>query len=62
MKYNNILSESKNGLTTITINRPSKLNALNRETINELHEAFKDADEDKTTKVIIITGSGEKHL
>ena len=60
MKYNNILSESKNGLTTITINRPSKLNALNRETINELHEAFKDADEDKTTKVIIITGSGEK--
>jgi len=60
MNYNNILSEFNNGLTTITINRPSKLNALNRETINELHQAFKAADEDKTTKVIIITGSGEK--
>ncbi len=60
MNYNNILSESNNGICTITINRPSKLNALNRETINELHQAFKAADEDKTTKVIIITGSGEK--
>ncbi|MFK5982050.1 MAG: enoyl-CoA hydratase-related protein [Flavobacteriaceae bacterium] len=60
MNYNNILSVSNNGLTTITINRPSKLNALNRETIYELHQAFKKADEDKTTKVIIITGSGEK--
>ena len=60
MTYNNILSESKNGLTTITINRPSKLNALNSETINELHQAFKNADEDRNTKVIIIIGSGEK--
>ncbi len=60
MSYNNILSESNNGLTTITINRPSKLNALNSETINELHCAFKNADEDKNIKVIIITGSGEK--
>ena len=60
MNYNNILSETNNGLTTITINRPSKLNALNRETISELHQAFKAADEDKATKVIIITGSGEK--
>ncbi|PHS67002.1 MAG: enoyl-CoA hydratase [Flavobacterium sp.] len=60
MNYNNILSEFNNGITTITINRPSKLNALNRDTINELHQAFKAADEDKTSKVIIITGSGEK--
>ncbi len=60
MKFNNILSETTKGLTTITINRPSKLNALNKETINELHQAFKIAEEDRTTKVIIITGSGEK--
>ena len=60
MTYNNILSETNNGLTTITINRPSKLNALNSETIKELHDAFKTADEDKNTKLIIITGSGEK--
>ena len=60
MNFENILTESNEGLTTITINRPSKLNALNRDTIQELHEAFKIADEDKNTKVIIITGSGDK--
>ena len=60
MSYNNILSEEKNGITTITINRPNKLNALNIDTIDELHEAFKEADADKKTKVIIVTGSGEK--
>ena len=60
MKYNNILSDYQNGITTITVNRPNKLNALNSETIEELHEAIKSADKDKKTKVIIITGSGEK--
>jgi len=60
MRYNNILSENNGGLTTITINRPNKLNALNKETIQELHDAFDDAEQDKNIKVIIITGSGEK--
>jgi enoyl-CoA hydratase len=60
MSYENILSEHDNGITTITINRTSKLNALNRATIKELHEAFKEADELEQTKVIIVTGSGEK--
>ncbi|MAP81725.1 MAG: enoyl-CoA hydratase [Aequorivita sp.] len=60
MKYNNILSETSNGITTITINRPSKLNALNRETIQELHNAFDEANASSKTKVIIVTGSGEK--
>ncbi len=60
MNYSNILSEENNSITTITINRPSKLNALNKETINELHDAFKEANLDKNTKVIIVTGSGEK--
>ncbi len=60
MKYQNILSRTENGITTITINRPSKLNALNRETIQELHEAFEEADNSAETKVIIVTGSGEK--
>jgi len=60
MTYENILSDYQNGITTITINRPSKLNALNKATIEELHEAFKAANNDNETKVIIITGSGEK--
>ncbi|WP_298555800.1 enoyl-CoA hydratase-related protein [uncultured Algibacter sp.] len=60
MSYNNIISEEHNGITTITINRPKKLNALNLETIKELHDAFDDANQDRNTKVIIVTGSGEK--
>jgi enoyl-CoA hydratase len=60
MNYTNILSETQNGITTITINRPNKLNALNKNTIQELHDAFKSANKDKNTKVIILTGSGEK--
>jgi enoyl-CoA hydratase len=60
MSYNNILTEELNGITTITINRPSKLNALNIETIQELHDAFKTSNLDKNIKVIIVIGSGEK--
>ncbi|MEM7084751.1 MAG: enoyl-CoA hydratase-related protein [Bacteroidota bacterium] len=60
MNYEHILSHFDNGIITITINRPSKLNALNKALIKELHEAFKEADKDRDTKVIIITGSGEK--
>lgn len=60
MNFENILSSTQNGITTITINRPSKLNALNKATIFELHEAFDAANKDADTKVIIVTGSGEK--
>jgi enoyl-CoA hydratase len=60
MSYQNILSKTNDGITYITINRPNKLNALNKDTIQELHDAFKSANKDKQTKVIIITGSGEK--
>jgi len=60
MNYENIQSAHSNGITTITINRPKKLNALNKATIQELHDAFDEANKDKATKVIIITGSGEK--
>lgn len=60
MSYHNILSEYDNGITTITINRPKKLNALNRDTIEELHTALTIADQEVDTRVIIITGSGDK--
>ena len=60
MSYRNILEEIDENILTITINRPKKLNALNRETIQELHEAFKAAKGDDEVKVVIITGSGEK--
>jgi len=60
MNFENILTSTANGITTITINRPSKLNALNKATIAELHHAFDQANKDIDTKVIIVTGSGEK--
>lgn len=60
MAWSNILSTFENGITTITINRPNKLNALNRVTIQELHDAFEDANIDRDVKAIIITGSGYK--
>lgn len=60
MNYENILIEKKEGISTIFINRPSKLNALNKQTIEELHLAFKTENADQSTKVIILTGMGEK--
>ena len=58
--YNNILTEQKGHIQIITINRPTQLNALNKETIIELNKALTIAENDKGTGVIILTGSGEK--
>jgi len=60
MNFDNILVEKAGHLATITINRPKKLNALNKNTIEELHFAFNMLNNDDETKVIILTGSGEK--
>lgn len=60
MNFENVLEEKNDGILTITINRPSKLNALNKDTIQELHQAFTEAELDDEVKVIILTGSGEK--
>lgn len=56
----NILIEKQDNLAIVTINRPTKLNALNKATIEELHQAFTDLNNDTATKVIVLTGSGEK--
>lgn len=60
MKYENLLIELKSNLAIVTINRPTKLNALNKSTIEELHFSFKELNENNEIKAIIITGSGEK--
>jgi enoyl-CoA hydratase len=60
MTYENILIAKENNIATITINRPTKLNALNKATIQELHDAFKTLEKDQETRVIVLTGSGEK--
>ena len=60
MPLENIILEHEKGIATIFINRPEKLNALNKVTIQELHETLKMMDESPDILVIIITGSGEK--
>ena len=49
MNYKNIIVDNFDGISTITINRPNKLNALNKETIEELHNAFKETNSDSET-------------
>lgn len=60
MNFENILVSQSNGMAQITINRPKKLNALNKATIEELHQAFSELQNDSSVKVVVLTGSGEK--
>ena len=60
MALQNIILEHEKGIATLYINRPEKLNALNKATIQELHETLKMVDENPEVRVIIITGTGEK--
>jgi len=60
MTYQNILSNTDNGINTITINRPDKLNALNKATFAELGDAVQAAFDNESIYGIIITGAGEK--
>lgn len=58
--YENILTSVADHILTVTVNRPDKLNALNKETIAEIGKAVADAQNDKNVKAIILTGSGNK--
>jgi enoyl-CoA hydratase len=58
--YQNLKVNIVNGICTITINRPDKLNALNRATVQEIGLAVKEAGENKEVFSIIITGEGVK--
>lgn len=60
MNYENLLITIDNNIATVVINRPTKLNALNIATINDLHKAIKILGKNKEVQVIILTGSGEK--
>lgn len=60
MAYENILVESNGHITWITINRPSQMNALNKNTIAELRQALEAENNNSNTGVVILTGSGDK--
>ena len=60
MTYNNLEIQIEDKTALLTINRPQALNALNKETIEELSAAFGELESDSAVRVIILTGSGEK--
>lgn len=60
MDYTNILVSQNESIQWITINRPTQLNALNKQTIQELHDAISTANKDNSVRVIALTGAGEK--
>lgn len=58
--FQNLKTENRNGIFIITINRPDKLNALNRDTVQEIGAAIKQAKDDSSVFSVIITGEGAK--
>jgi enoyl-CoA hydratase/carnithine racemase len=60
MQFDNLLVETREGVAVVTVNRPDKLNALNRKTVTELGAAFEALGADDAVRGIILTGSGEK--
>ena len=58
--YTSLLVSTENNICTITINRPEKLNALNKTVIEELSLAIEEVIRNKDIRSAIITGSGSK--
>lgn len=58
MSYETLIVETKDHVTTVTLNRPDRLNALSDRLVDELNEALAAADKDDETRVIVITGAG----
>ncbi len=60
MTYEHILVDLEDGVGIVTLNRPDKLNAMNRRLSAELHDAVKKLDTDDAVGCIVITGAGER--
>jgi len=60
MAYQTLLYDKRNAIGYVRINRPEKLNALNRKVMEELFDCFQALQRDDEVRVVILTGSGEK--
>jgi len=60
MAFQNLLIEDSGAVRLITLNRPDKLNALDRTTLAELHQAFDQAASAESVRVVVLTGAGSK--
>ena len=58
MSFRELRYEVEDGVLTITLDRPAKLNALTRVMLDEMLQAFEQADADDAIRVIIVTGAG----
>ena len=58
MNYTTVLLEKKDGITTLTLNRPQSLNALTRVMGHELREAIIEVGNDLESRVLVLTGAG----
>ncbi len=58
MKFECIIYEKKEGIATITMNRPEVLNAMNKQLWLDMEQALADARDDNEIRVLIITGTG----
>jgi enoyl-CoA hydratase len=60
MAFDNVLIERDGATAIVTINRPTVLNALNTQTLDELRRAILELKQDEGVRVVILTGAGEK--
>ncbi|MBI3451046.1 MAG: enoyl-CoA hydratase/isomerase family protein [Acidobacteria bacterium] len=60
MSYRNLLYAVSDGIARLTINRPDKLNALNRETVGEIDAAVQAFGADASARALVLTGSGDR--
>ncbi len=60
MEYKTLLVEKEGAISVVTINRPEALNALNGDVLSELTDVITRLSEEQETRVIILTGAGEK--
>ena len=60
MSYDTLLTARDEAVAVITVNRPGALNALNRQTMDELRRAVLEARHDAAVRVVVITGAGDK--
>ena len=58
MTFDNLLIERDEATAIVTINRPTVLNALNTQTLDELRRAIIELKQDEGVRVVILTGAG----
>ena len=56
--YETLLTETQDGVRTITLNRPDLLNAINSRLGEELHDAVRDAEQSPEVRCLLLTGAG----